>query len=105
MFLGITYNMWHGLIPMIVHPIVVLVWVLISGFSQSTFLVATYHSLLVLFALQAANEAKQAIDSKLLIKYSSLPAFQSNSREDWKFYFAGQFLGLVWAMIIIKIWG
>ncbi len=96
MFLGIEYNKWHGILAVIAVFLAFVFFDLIMGGILRTavgpaaaFLLLMALGILSALFLHNWNEAHQAIDPKLLDKYGSLARFQSDSRDDWKWFWRG----------------
>ncbi len=108
MFLGIRYNVWHGiLVQPVVAVVFVLVWYPLSGYVPAPwlFLLAWVLGMFVAHHLQSWNEARQAIDPKVEARYGSYPGFQDNSRDDWRWFWRGILVSWVLPILIIIQWG
>ena len=102
-FLGIKYNMWHGVIPAVLFPLVMGISVAMNGASQLTFVLTWAYSSVVLFMLQGVNEAWQLIRGDVEKEYGSWENAQANSKDDWKWFFIGYGTGLGLAAAIFII--
>jgi len=106
-FLGIKYNQWHGVIPFVCMFLALTVIPIFVGHSQSSFLLIMLSTSLVMWMLQGVNESWQAISKDLIKNYKSLKNFQTNSRDDWKWFIvgwiAGSFVGLIGFSLVDKL--
>jgi len=94
-FLGIEYNMWHGVIPAIVMPVVMVLSVIKFGASQLTFLLAIAALTVFLLMLQGVNESFQSLSKTIFEDYGSYESFQDNSRDDWMWFLIGWNFGTI----------
>lgn len=107
MFLGISYNKWHGVIPLIIMFLSLTLIPLIVGHSQASFLSIWAGALIVLWMLQGVNESWQFLSKDLIKTYKSLKNAQANSKDDWKWFImgcaAGTFLGFIGFTLVDKL--
>lgn len=107
MFLGISYNKWHGVIPAVVMLLALTLIPIWMGHSQATFLLVFFSASITLWMLQGVNESWQAISKDLIKNYKSLKNFQTNSKDDWKWFImgwlAGSFLGFIGFTLVDKL--
>jgi len=97
MFLGISYDKWHGILALLVIGLIfAITLVLIHGIMSPgmEFLTAWLIGFFVAHHLQSWNEARQAIDPMIQFKYGSYEAFQANSLNDWRYFWYGVFLSM-----------
>jgi len=103
-FLGIGYDLWHGIFGALIMVVSIVVCSILIGFTQAGMLLGVGVGVFVGLLLQSLNESMQAISSTLLKDYGSLKNFQANSRRDWKYWMLGTFVGaLIGVLIFILI--
>ena len=91
-FLGIEYDHWHFVIPVLVLCILMPVGALFVKNPQT---IAPVWLILsgTLFLLQYLNELIQRNDPKVIEKYGSFENFLKNSKRDWKLFIIGWVCG------------
>ena len=112
-FLGIKYNMWHLVLGALVMTVGVplLPLYLNKHFTPGEGLIwANVITFLINALLQSGNENVQALDGGVVSKYGSLTNFQTNSRDDWRKWIAGVFIGafignIIWLVFYVLIKG
>jgi uncharacterized membrane protein len=90
--LGIPWDMWHGVIPAVVMPVVIGISVGIFGASQLTFLLTGLCLVVVLTLLQYVNELIQS-KGDVVKEYGSVENFEKNSKKDWGWFIIGSVIG------------
>jgi len=111
MFLGIRYDLWHGILAALLFLAVfftgfftilpVLTLVIGPGFS---ILLISLSGIFVALLLQSLNEAVQAIDPEVEKQYGSWQNFQKNSKRDWKYFLMGIITGQILSGIFMVIY-
>ena len=107
---GISNNKWHFILAVIAVALS-FIWmdlsfskifipVLGDGLTLVFFLAI---SILVAHHLQSWNEAMQAIDPKVVEKYTSYVGFQFNSRDDWKWFWRGIVVSWIIPLIYVVV--
>jgi hypothetical protein len=108
-WLGIKYNLWHGIFGALIQVVVIVssYWWSTANSLQAQMLSAIGLSTLFNFALQAGNEAFQLKSPNVIKNYGSWENAQANSRDDWKWWLlgtiSGTFLGVIIFVFIDKI--
>jgi hypothetical protein len=106
MFLGISYDKWHGILAVIAVLIFFLLiyFFIIPCFELSVFpgvLIAWLSAVAGTHYLQSATEIYQALDRDIEKKYGSYQNFQENSRKDYKWFWLG--ISVSWIIPIIVV--
>ena len=110
-FCGIKYNMWHLVLGALVMAVGVplLPLYLNKHFTPGEGLIwANAITFLIDALLQSGNENVQAMDPSVTTKYGSWVNFQINSKDDWRKWIAGVFIGafignIIWLILYVLI--
>ena len=114
MFLGIEFDRWHQILAVVVILVVFLTgffglfvpWLPALeryGLAGLALAVLYFGSVLIALTLQACNEARQAVDRDLLLKYGSFENFQADSRDDWRLFVLGVGIATVMVGVFVTI--
>ncbi len=97
-FLGIAYDYWHFILAVVVTALFFVVFYKILGQPGVgmpigwRFFISVLLGMVFSHHLQSYNEAIQAIDKTVELKYGSWYRFQENSRRDWRLFYKGLLL-------------
>ena len=97
-YLGIPFDYWHFILAIAVTlAAFVVMYATLNrpevGMGEGwVFFISVLFGMLISHHLQAYNEARQAIDKTVELKYGSWYRFQQNSIRDWRLFYMGWLL-------------
>ncbi len=110
---GINDDKWHGFLAIIVVAVVFAVlWIFLTPLiplikgkigNGLTFIIYFMFAVGVAHYLQCWNESRQALDAKLLFKYSSYERFIENSHVDFMLFWKGILFSWIIPVLLVLI--